>query len=80
MAKTYEFENEERDDISKEPITEEEAAKKKILISQPEITNATLEELEFGLEQATMEKEMAQADFDRITIQIAEIKTALNIK
>ncbi len=80
MAKTYEFENEERDDIPNESITPEEAEKKKILISQPEITNTTLEELEFGLEQATMEKAMAQADFDRITAQIAEIKTALNIK
>lgn len=79
MAKTYEFENEKRDDFSKESITSEEAAKKKILISQPEITSATLEELEFGLEQATMEKEMAQTDFDRITVQISEIKTALNI-
>ncbi len=79
MVKTYEFEDEERGDILNEPITEKEAAKKKILISQPEITNATLEELEFGLEQATMEKEMAQADFDRIIVQISEIKAALNI-
>ena len=41
MVKTYEFEDEERGDILNEPITEKEAAKKKILISQPEITNAT---------------------------------------
>ena len=79
MAKTFEFENEDRVDISKESITEEDAKGKQILITQPEDTSTTLMSLNGELQDAEVVKARAQAEIDRIAGEIDEVKIALNI-
>ncbi len=79
MAKTIEFEDEDRIDISNEPMTSKEAAKKKILITEPHTTSIKLGSLEGVLQNAEITIIKGQNDKDRVTAQIAEIKAALNI-
>jgi len=80
MAKEITFEDEDRDDVTKEPISPEDAAGKIINISQPVITTAKLSNLKAKLRALDIEKTENQKRIDNLTAEITEIETALNVK